>query len=285
MNLNHIFFFTAVASAALVLLPGFGSERPGARISAGIVLLIAGIAWLFVRPLAGYLAALFWFALLLLPALVRRHRRPRPPDVFGRRNLLTPVVLTLLIANVLMFLLEIFAGGSENEATLQRLGELNTDFILYGHQYWRLLSALFLHYGPIHLFFNLFALYLLGPALERELGSVAFASCYLLSGLGSSLCVVLLVKWHFLSSRELVGASGCIMGIVGAWAGILLRQRHLYLAKLRLRNIGLIVLMQIAFDLFTPTVSMAAHLGGLATGFVFGLLLPHPKPRHVIRYS
>src|SRR6266568_791647 len=72
---------------------------------------------------------------------------------------------------------------------------------------------------------------------------------------------------------QLVGASGCIMGIVGAWAGFLLRHRHAPHAKQRLANVVMIVAIQTAFDLSTPQVSMAAHLCGLIAGFFLGLML------------
>ena len=73
------------------------------------------------------------------------------------------------------------------------------------------------------------------------------------------------------------------MGVVGTWAGFLLRNRHAPLAARRLRSIIMIVLLQIVFDLVTPRVSMSAHLGGLITGFLLGLALPSPRPRHTIR--
>jgi rhomboid protease GluP len=146
--------------------------------------------------------------------------------------------------------------------------------VIFRHQYWRLLTALFLHYGPIHIFFNLFALLLLGPALERQIGGFFFAVCYLVSGIGSSIAIVLLTKLRLLEPVQLVGASGCVMGVVGTWTGFLLRHRHAPLARQRLRNIFVIVLLQLAFDLVTPRVSMSAHLGGLLSGFLLGLLVP-----------
>ena len=60
------------------------------------------------------------------------------------------------------------------------------------------------------------------------------------------------------------------MGVVGAWAGLLLRHRHAPFAKQRLANIGLIVVIQIAFDLSTPQISMPAHMCGLVAGFFSG---------------
>jgi rhomboid protease GluP len=185
----------------------------------------------------------------------------------------SPLVLALIIINIAVFILELLAGGSTNPMTLHRLGELDTSSVIFRHQYWRLLAALFLHYGPVHIFFNLFALLLLGPALERQIGGFLFAVCYLVSGIGSSIAVVLLTKLRLLEPVQLVGASGCIMGVVGTWIGFLLRHRHAPLARQRLRNIFVIVLLQLAFDVVTPRVSMSAHLGGLFTGFLLGLLV------------
>src|SRR5207245_10554451 len=132
----------------------------------------------------------------------------------------SPVVLALIIVNVAVFILELLAGGSTNPMTLHRLGELDTHSVIFRHQYWRLLTALFLHYGPIHIFFNLFALLLLGPALERQIGGFLFAVCYLVSGIGSSITVVLLTELRLLEPLQLVGASCCIIGVVCTRTGL-----------------------------------------------------------------
>ena len=275
MELNHILLFTAIATSALVVLQAFQPQSPGARARAAIVLIASALAWLLARPIAGWLAAIVWCALLVVPAFFRNRARAaryqyRPS---GSAISVSPVVLALIIVNIAVFILELLAGGSTNPMTLHRLGELDTSSVIFRHQYWRLLAALFLHYGPIHIFFNLFALLLLGPALERQIGGFLFAVCYLVSGIGSSVAVVLLTKLRLLEPVQLVGASGCIMGVVGTWTGFLLRHRHAPLARQRLRNIFVIVLLQLAFDVVTPRVSMSAHLGGLFTGFLLGLLV------------
>jgi membrane associated rhomboid family serine protease len=296
MELNHILLFTAVATSALILLQAFQPQSPGTRARAAIVLIASALAWLLARPIAGWLSGIVWCALLVVPVFLQNRAqaarfplyrqsgrrlavessdRQSGPD--RRRRLaivVSPVVLGIIIINVGVFILELLAGGSTNPVTLHRLGELDTNSVIFRHQYWRLLAALFLHYGPIHIFFNLFALLLLGPALERQIGGFPFAICYLASGIGSSIAVVLLTKLSLLGPVQLVGASGCIMGVVGTWAGFLLRHRHAPLARQRLRNIFVIVLLQLAFDLVTPRVSMSAHLGGLLTGFFLGLLVP-----------
>ena len=277
MELNHVLLFTAVATSALILLQAFQPQTPGARARAGIVLIASALCWLLARSIAGWLSAIIWCALLMVPAFLRhRAQAARFPHHQSRRGtvILSPFVLTLIIINIAVFILELLAGGSTNELTLHRLGELDTSSVIYRHEYWRLFAALFLHYGPIHIFFNLFALLLLGPPLERQIGGLLFFVCYAVSGLGSSIAVVLLTRLRLLDPVQLVGASGCIMGVVGTWAGFLLRHRHLPLARQRLRNIFVIVLLQLAFDVVTPRVSMSAHLGGLFTGFLLGLIVP-----------
>jgi membrane associated rhomboid family serine protease len=217
------------------------------------------------------------------PAL-RTRITPRPADrklnasgwAAQLRN--APAVLTLIVANVLVFLFEMSAGGWNGPGVLHRIGALEPVAVLEQREYWRLFTALFLHAGFLHLGFNLFALYILGPPLERAIGATRFLACYLISGLASSAGVVGLSKIGFTQVAQLVGASGCIMGVVGAWAGFLLRHHHAPLARERLANIGLIVAIQIAFDVSTPQVSMAAHMCGLVAGFFLGLALATGRP-------
>ena len=184
----------------------------------------------------------------------------------------TTVVLILIALNVAMFVAESVLGGSTSPLTLHRLGALEFFSVWFAGEYWRLLTSLFLHYGPLHLIFNLYALFIIGPGLERAIGSIRFGLCYLLAGLGSGIGVLLLRLVGLNSSEQLVGASGCVMGLVGVWAGLLLRHRHAPLAGRRLKNILFIVALQTAFDLSTPQISMAAHMSGLVTGVLLGLI-------------
>ena len=206
-----------------------------------------------------------------------------PPDrsagrgSFLRRNRLFGAwaVIALIFLNLAAFAVE--GRSSTDPATLSKLGALDPFLVIWGHQYWRMGTALFLHYGPIHLLFNLFALYVLGPALEHAIGGVRFLYCYIVSGLGSSAGVVLLTLARVVHPAQLVGASGCVMGIVGAWTGFLLNHRHLPDTRSRLKNILTIIGVQVLFDLSTPQVSMPAHLSGLVTGFFLGLALTPRK--------
>jgi rhomboid protease GluP len=182
-------------------------------------------------------------------------------------------VLALIILNAVVFLFEISVGDSSDPEVLHRIGALEPYAVVVQGEYWRLFTALFLHGGLLHLGFNLFALYVLGPPLERSIGTIRFVVCYLISGLASGAGVMGLTLIGLVRPAQLIGASGSIMGIVGAWAGFLMRHRHAPHAKQRLANIVMIVAIQIAFDLSTPQVSMSAHLCGLIAGFFLGLIL------------
>jgi membrane associated rhomboid family serine protease len=209
------------------------------------------------------------FATVPVANRVRRHSELRS----------APAVLVLILLNAVVFLLEISAGDLNDPEVLHRVGALEPYAVVVQGEYWRLFTALFLHGGITHLLFNIFALYILGPPLERSIGTIRFAVCYLVSGLASSAGVVGLTVLGFVQVGQLVGASGCIMGIVGTWAGFLVRHRHAPQAKQRLGNVVMIIVIQVAFDLSTPQVSMAAHLCGLIAGFFLGLVL---APRGVV---
>jgi membrane associated rhomboid family serine protease len=212
-------------------------------------------------------------------AIESEQHHPPPPiqpardEARPRRLSRAPIVAILILLNAAAFVFASWNRDLANPETLHRLGALEPFAVIWLHQYWRLVTALFLHVGAAHLFFNLFALYVLGPGLERSLGSTRFGTVYLMSGLGASGGVVALSAWGLIQPAQVVGASGCIMGIVGAWAGFLLRHRHAPRAKERLWNILLIIGIQAVFDFTTPQVSTAAHLCGLVTGFVVGLAI------------
>ena len=187
-----------------------------------------------------------------------------------------PAVLIFISLNILAFVIEYLWGGW-NDLALHQLGALEPYSVLFLGEYWRLITSLFLHAGPVHLLFNLFALYVLGVPLERSIGSIRFCFCYLIAGVGSTAGVTMLARFGLTRAALLVGASGAIMGIVGAWAAFLLLHRDAPAAKQRLSNVALIIAIQVAFDLSTPQVSMSAHLCGLVTGFFVGLFIAPRK--------
>ena len=110
---------------------------------------------------------------------------PLPQVVYGRLRH-APVVTSFILLNIAAFCIELWRGALTNPVTLHRLGALDVFAVINKGEFWRLFTALFLHYGLLHLVFNLFALYVLGPPLERTIGAVRFAGCYLIAGVGST---------------------------------------------------------------------------------------------------
>jgi membrane associated rhomboid family serine protease len=265
-----LLFLPTIALRKITQLAAQGDYEGAGRLGAAILIL---------HPTAELREQIGLFRNLKSNATHSGTFRSVPPDydraASTRRTQLrsAPAVLVLILVNVLAFIYEIYAGGRNDPDVLHRIGAVESDAVVAQAEYWRLFTALFLHEGFLHLAFNLFALYVVGPPLERSIGTIRFLACYLISGVASSAGVVALTEIGFVQPAQLVGASGCIMGAVGAWAGLLLRHRNTPFAKQRLANIGLIVAIQMAFDLATPQVSMAAHMCGLAAGFFLGLLL------------
>ncbi len=181
----------------------------------------------------------------------------------------------LLVAlNVLVFGVEIALGGSSNPETLYRMGALFAPAVQSG-EWWRLVASCFLHFGPLHLFMNMLALWFLGPPTENALGFRRFLYVYLLSGIGS-MAVVMQFASGPDGERMTIGASGSVMGLVGATAALMLRgwwRAKASSARKRLVAMVVIVALQSVFDFLVPQVSMTAHLSGAAIGFVAALFL------------
>jgi rhomboid protease GluP len=194
--------------------------------------------------------------------------------LFGFAGQRARAVYLLIGLNLLAFGLELAWGGSQNLTTLYQLGALVPAAVWAG-DWWRLLSANFLHAGILHLLVNLMGLYLFGSFVEATLGTRKFLLTYLGSGIGAMLVITLLGVLSN-SNQISVGASGAIMGLCGTMGAFLLRgwQREgSKLAFKHLRFIGFVVGVQLLSDFLTPQVSIVGHFSGLILGFIIGLLL------------
>ena len=193
------------------------------------------------------------------------------PSLFSKQARATQILITL---NVFMFAVEAFCGGGTDPETLYRLGALYPPSVRAG-EWWRLVTSLFLHFGALHLAMNMLALWVLGPFMEFALGFRRFVTLYLIAGIGSMIVVTLFSSGPN-GEQMTVGASGCIMGLVGATGALMLRawrRDRALSAKRRLASMLLIVMMQSIFDSLVPQVSMTGHLSGALIGFVAALLL------------
>jgi rhomboid protease GluP len=190
--------------------------------------------------------------------------QPRP--VTYAIPLSRPIATWVLLGSiVLVFVAETLAGGSTNTDVLVHLGAKVTTLVAEG-QYWRLFTSMFLHIGITHLFFNGYALFIIGTELERILGAVRFLAIYLLSGLFGSLA-----SYAFTSNLS-AGASGAIFGLIGALAAFFLlhRERLGSWGRARLANIAFLIVINLFFGFTQPGIDNLAHLGGLVSGFGLG---------------
>ena len=179
-----------------------------------------------------------------------------PPIVAATRRATSPaagvpvVTYALIAVNVAVFLLQIASAGLRSQLALVPA------LIAHDGEYYRLVSSAFAHFGLVHILFNMYALYVLGPPLERHLGRLRFAALYGLSALGGSVMVYLFSPLM----GQTVGASGAIFGLFGA---TLIAARRLNLDVRWL--IGLVVInLVITFGF--PGVSWQGHIGGLIVG-------------------
>jgi membrane associated rhomboid family serine protease len=183
------------------------------------------------------------------------------------------VTKTLVAINVGIYLLELALGGTINGTNnrIYREGVLYGPLVADG-EWWRLFTSMFLHYGPIHLLFNMLALWWFGAAVENVLGRGRYLLLYLVSGLAGS-AGALIASPNALT----VGASGAIFGILGA-AFVLERQRTYVLGGGALA----VIVLNLAFTLAVPGISIGGHLGGLAGGAVGILALSRFGRGHAV---
>lgn len=169
------------------------------------------------------------------------------------------VTYGLIALSVLAFLAQLSSQEIESELVLW------TPAVAHGQVY-RLLTSAFLHYGPMHLLLNMWALYVVGPELEGLLGRVRYSALYLLSALGGSVAVYLLAP----ITTATAGASGAIFGLFGATLVIGRRLR------MDVRAVGAVIVVNLIFTFTIPHISWQGHVGGLITGVLIAFAYVYP---------
>jgi rhomboid protease GluP len=178
-----------------------------------------------------------------------------------------PVVSTILAINIFVFILTSIPvlGGQ-----LTSLG-IGFNLLISEGEYWRLITPMFLHATFMHLLFNMFSLYLFGPELEQLTGKARFLTIYFLSGLVGNIATYLLLDWKYQS----LGASGAIYGILGAFGALVYYTKH-FMPQLK-QIIVPIIVIGVIMTFLQPNINVTAHLAGLITGFIIGMIYFHPK--------
>ena len=180
---------------------------------------------------------------------------------------LIPMSTIVIAATVIVSLVALFTAEGED---LYRILWLDKADVAAG-EYWRLWTVTLVHADPLHLFFNMYALFLAGPVVERWYGSVTFLLFYLACAAAGSVA-----SFVFGGLGPAVGASGAIFGLLG----VLLAASWLHhpfdrASRGLISQLGVLVLLNLAIG-FLPgsNIDTAAHIGGFLAGFWFGALLP-----------
>jgi len=191
-----------------------------------------------------------------------------------------PVTTILLVVNIVMFAAELMgtmhagkAGGlgilwGTDIETAYRLGSSSGYAVLELHQWYRLVTAMFLHGGLIHIGFNMIVLLDIGPVVEELYGSARYLFIYIFTGVvGFALSMLF---------HPALGASGALMGLIGVLIAVTTRRGSLEAKALRSRLISwALTVFLLGFFIGADNV---AHFGGLATGFILGKVMEDRQP-------
>ena len=201
--------------------------------------------------------------------------------LFGEQE--TPVTSAMLVANILMLGISLVltmqageAGGlhtlfSMSSDASYRLGASHPYGIFYKHEWWRLVTAMFLHGGLLHIGFNMMALMQFGPALEELYGSGRYLFLYVFTGAFGFFVSAL--TGHFS-----LGASGALLGLIGAMLAVTSKRGGSFMRELRTRLISSVVILFVLGYMHFLAIDNAAHMGGCAAGFVIGKIFVDRQP-------
>lgn len=193
----------------------------------------------------------------------------------------TPATIVLIGCILAGFAIEVLTGAWNDPRVLTELGAITRWHILEEGDYWRLLSAVFLHGDGtargtlLHLALNVFALFQLGSLYELMFGTRRFVLIFFVAGIAASIASVVF------NDGSSVGASGAVFGILGAIISSVKsspRFRHNPNANSIVKQCVFWMIANIVIGFTVPQIDNAAHIGGLVTGLLLGALLPHNVP-------
>jgi rhomboid protease GluP len=178
------------------------------------------------------------------------------------------ITVVLIAINVVMFLITALVSGDFGDidgSVLVYFGAKQNELIQAG-QYYRLITAMFLHGGIMHIAFNMYALYSLGNLIENIYGKWKYLFIYFVAGILST------TTSYLFSPNNSVGASGAIFGLFGAAVVFGLKEKN-RIGKNFLTEIATIIVMNIVIGLSSRNIDNFAHFGGLLGGIVLSFLL------------
>ena len=194
-----------------------------------------------------------------------------------QKGIFSSPTYVLIILNVLVFLVMLLSGdfGDCSSVTCQVMAQ-TTQAVMQG-EYWQLFTSMFVHFGFLHIIFNMFALYYFGRLNETFFSSRSYLTIYFVSGLLGNVASLFMLPVATLSG----GASGAIFGLVGSYVAMARKARHMGVALLY----AVMMLIYSGVGMAGMDVNNFAHVFGFAGGLVVGLLLSRSRSGSEPGYS
>ena len=183
--------------------------------------------------------------------------------------------VALIVINIAVFFILTMFGDTEDAVFMLQHGAMYEPYIIEGHEYYRIFTCLFLHFGITHLLNNMVMLGALGWNLELEIGKVRFVIIYFAGGMIGNI-VSLFYDLTLEQPAVSAGASGAIFGLMGALLYVVIANRG-RLGRLSGRGMLVMVVLSLYFGLTSTGVDNFAHIGGLVSGFLLAVLLYRRK--------
>jgi len=177
--------------------------------------------------------------------------------------------------NIFIFIVMAFAGGSTNGPTLMAFGVKSNAEIASG-QWWRFVTPIFLHIGLLHILFNSYALWVVGPQVEKLYGGARFVIFYVLTGVAG-----VAASYFYHPENQSAGASGAIFGLFGVLLVFGIRHRR-DIPPFFKRAVGTgvlpVILINLVIGFSIAAIDNSAHIGGLLAGAALAALIPFQRP-------
>ena len=183
--------------------------------------------------------------------------------------------VVLIVINIAVFFILTLFGDTEDAVFMLQHGAMYEPYIVEGHEYYRMFTCLFLHFGITHLLNNMVMLGALGWNLELEIGKVRFVIIYFAGGMIGNI-VSLFYDLTLEQPAVSAGASGAIFGLMGALLYVVIANRG-RLGRLSGRGMLVMVALSLYFGLTSTGVDNLAHIGGVVSGFLLAVLLYRRK--------
>jgi rhomboid protease GluP len=192
-----------------------------------------------------------------------------------------PVTMALLVIIAIVFAFEVLTRAYDSDAAMVAMGAIVPGLVQRG-ELWRLIASMFLHGGWLHWLANSWALYQLGTLYEVLFGSKRFTLVYFATGICAG------IASSMYNHGPAVGASGAVFGIMGAFIFSIWRSplyRHQPWSRGLIGQLVFWIVINIAIGYSLPFIDNVAHIGGLVSGLILGLIphrIPPPPPRESV---